>query len=249
MPVSAISDASSGGDCSRTRLTAVTMPANGSCSDSKISSLLSVKLRGTPSARLRPRTSISRTSSAKKAVPTSIFTRSAVLSPITLPYLRRTKLTIASSKRSPPMRTESENTTPFSDSMAISVVPPPMSTTIEPIASSTGRPAPMAAAMGSSIKKTSRAPALKADSLIARFSTSVAIQGTQINTLGLGGIKLLVIAAECTFLIKCCSIFSVTWKSAITPSLRGRIAVILPGVRPNIRLASIPTASTIFWPK
>jgi len=73
---------------------------------------------------------------------------------------------------------------------AISVVPPPMSTTIEPRASSTGRPAPMAAAMGSSIRNTSRAPAPRADSRIARRSTWVDLQGTQISTRGLGCRKL-----------------------------------------------------------
>ncbi|CAB4531078.1 unannotated protein [freshwater metagenome] len=35
---------------------------------------------------------------------------------------------------------------------------------------------------------------------------------------------------------------SVVSKSAITPSFRGRIATMLPGVRPIIFLASIPTA-------
>jgi len=40
------------------------------------------------------------------------------------------------------------------------------------------------------------------------------------------------------------SISSVTSKSAITPSLSGRIAEIVPGVRPSMRLASIPTACT-----
>ncbi len=40
------------------------------------------------------------------------------------------------------------------------------------------------------------------------------------------------------------SISSVTSKSAITPSLSGRIAVMLPGVRPSIRFASTPTACT-----
>ena len=34
-----------------------------------------------------------------------------------------------------------------------------------------------------------------------------------------------------------------TLKSAITPSFIGRIATILPGVRPSISLASLPTAS------
>jgi len=40
------------------------------------------------------------------------------------------------------------------------------------------------------------------------------------------------------------SICSVTSKSAITPSLSGRIAAIVPGVRPSIRFASTPTACT-----
>src|ERR671911_1852309 len=40
------------------------------------------------------------------------------------------------------------------------------------------------------------------------------------------------------------SISSVTSKSAITPSLSGRIALIVPGVRPSMRLASMPTACT-----
>src|SRR5271157_185301 len=37
---------------------------------------------------------------------------------------------------------------------------------------------------------------------------------------------------------------SVTLKSAITPSFMGRIATMLPGVRPSISFASLPTAST-----
>jgi len=44
------------------------------------------------------------------------------------------------------------------------VVPPPMSTTMEPVGSVTGRPAPIAAAIGSSISQTLRAPALSAAS-------------------------------------------------------------------------------------
>ena len=35
-----------------------------------------------------------------------------------------------------------------------------------------------------------------------------------------------------------------TSKSAITPSLSGRMAWMVPGVRPSIRLASMPTACT-----
>ena len=40
------------------------------------------------------------------------------------------------------------------------------------------------------------------------------------------------------------SISSVTSKSAMTPSFSGRMAVIVPGVRPSMRLASMPTAWT-----
>ncbi len=40
------------------------------------------------------------------------------------------------------------------------------------------------------------------------------------------------------------SIFSVTLKSAITPSFIGLMATTLPGVRPSISLASRPTATT-----
>ena len=35
---------------------------------------------------------------------------------------------------------------------------------------------------------------------------------------------------------------SVVSKSAMTPSLSGRMATMLPGVRPIMRLASVPTA-------
>src|SRR5262249_43044269 len=43
--------------------------------------------------------------------------------------------------------------------------------------------------------------------------------------------------------MKCASIFSVTSKSAMTPSFIGLMATMLPGVRPSISLASLPTAS------
>src|SRR5579864_3036894 len=44
--------------------------------------------------------------------------------------------------------------------------------------------------------------------------------------------------------MKYVSIFSVTLKSAITPSFIGLIATTLPGVRPSISFASFPTATT-----
>ena len=48
------------------------------------------------------------------------------------------------------------------------------------------------------------------------------------------------------FLMKNFSICSVTVKSAMTPSFMGRIAVMLPGVRPSICLAARPTAWMVF---
>src|SRR6218665_84373 len=63
---------------------------------------------------------------------------------------------MASSNLSPPTRTLPLYTMPPSEITPTSVVPPPMSTTIEPQASDTGRPAPMPAALGSPIRDTAR---------------------------------------------------------------------------------------------
>ena len=76
---------SSGGVCSRADLTALTMLFSGSVSASRISLLEMVKLRGMPSARLRPLTSFSRTSLPGKAEPISFLISSAVVSPISMP--------------------------------------------------------------------------------------------------------------------------------------------------------------------
>ena len=94
---------------------------------------------------------------------------------------------------------------PLSDSTATSLVPPPMSSTIEPRASCTGSPAPTAAAIGSLTIATLRAPAPSADSRIARRSTWVEPNGTHTSTRGEGFRKRL----PCTLLMKYCSIFSV----------------------------------------
>ena len=96
----------------------------------------------------------------------------------------------------------------------------------------------MAAAIGSSIRYTSRAPAPMADSRIARRSTWVEPQGTQMTMRGLGWNR----RFSCTLRMKYLSISPVTVKSAITPSFIGRIAWIEPGVRPSIFFASWPTA-------
>ncbi len=151
--------------------------------------------------------------------------------------------TIASSNSSPATRTLRLNTIPESEMIATSVVPPPISMIMLPAGSCTGSPTPIAAAIGSSIKYTSRAPACVADSRTARFSTSVIPDGTAITTRGFTRTLRL-----CTLVMKCRNIASVTSKSAITPSLSGRTATIFAGVRPNMRLASSPTASTRLVP-
>ncbi len=97
---------------------------------------------------------------------------------------------------------------------------------------------PMAAAIGSSIRYAWRAPAERQASSTARFSPPVTPDGTQTTTRGCAQ------RFWCTFWMKWRSICSVTSKSAITPSFSGRIAWIVPGVRPSMRLASIPTACT-----
>ena len=109
---------------------------------------------------------------------------------------------------------------PPSEITPTSLVPPPMSSTIEPVGSMMGRSAPIAAAIGSSIRNTSRAPVLIAASRIARRSTCVEPQGTQITMRGLGWNR----RFSCTLRMKYLSISPVTVKSAITPSFIGRIA-------------------------
>ena len=88
-----------------------------------------------------------------------IFSSSAVRSPMSTLYLRRMYLMMASSNLSPPVLMEADSTTPDREMTAISAVPPPMSTTMWPSGLAMSIPAPMAAATGSSIRNTLRAPA------------------------------------------------------------------------------------------
>ena len=86
----------------------------------------------------------------------------------------------------------------------MSVVPPPISTIIFPQGLAISNPAPIAAAIGSSIKNTFLAPACIAASITAFFSTSVTLDGIQIIVLGAN------IVFPFTLLIKYFNIFSVT---------------------------------------
>ena len=110
---------------------------------------------------------------------------------------------------------------------------------MEPMASLTGSPAPMAAAMGSSIRLTNFAPASMATSWTLRRSTSVTPEGMQTTTRALAKKE-----APIAFWMNLRSISVVMSKSAITPSRSGRMAVMEPGVRPIISLAWLPTATT-----
>src|SRR3989344_1982666 len=130
-------------------------------------------------------------------------------------------------------------------STAMSVLPPPISTSIEPTASRIGSRMPSAAAMGSSIICTSRAPALDAASLTARISTLVMPLGTPITTRG----PSIFFCSTCARFIRYASISSVASKSEATPSTSGLTATKCPGVLPSICLARVPTATTwpVFW--
>ena len=87
---------------------------------------------------------------------------------------------------------------PPSEMTATSVVPPPMSTIMQPAGSVIGSPAPIAAAIGSSIRYASRAPASIAASWTARRSTSVTPDGMPMTTRGLGTI----VKRSCTLRMK-----------------------------------------------
>ena len=92
---------------------------------------------------------------------------------------------MAVSNLSPATLKEDFLTTPPKDTTANSDVPPPISTTIFPSGSKMFIPTPIAAAIGSSIKYASLAPASLVTSITALFSTCVIPAGTQIITLGL----------------------------------------------------------------
>jgi hypothetical protein len=145
-----MSPASSGGVLSSVVLTASTMSCSGSSSACRTSADDTVTLRGSPDTRSRPRTSASGSSANGNADPKVIFTSSAVRSPSMSEYSFFIQLTMAWSRSSPAVRIDRLVTTPPSEMTATSVVPPPTSTTMLPVASWTGSPAPMAAAIGSS---------------------------------------------------------------------------------------------------
>ena len=146
---------------------------------------------------------------------------------------------IASSILEDAARTEEDATMPPSETVATSVVPPPMSMIKLPRGAPILMFAPIAAAIGASISVTLRAPALPAASSKARRSTPVSPSGTQTATFG----RLRKIGPV-TLRMNLPSMATVTSKSAITPSLIGRNASCSPAVLPTISPAASPTSST-----
>ncbi len=130
-------------------------------------------------------------------------------------------------------------TMPPKEITAISVEPPPISTIMLPSGASTSIPIPMAAAIGSKMRYTSRPSACSAESLTARSSTSVEPEGTPITMRSDGENRR---EPVCTILIRPRIICSQAVKSAITPSRSGRMVRMLSCVFSYIILASSPTA-------
>ena len=114
---------------------------------------------GQASDEVSSATSADGSSAYGHADPTASLSCSAVRSPIRTLYSFLTQSMIAVSSSSPPTLIERETTMPPREMTATSVVPPPMSTTMDPAGSAMGSPDPMAAAIGSSMVYARRAPA------------------------------------------------------------------------------------------
>ncbi len=140
-----------GGQTSSTVRTSSTICTTGASMARRTSAEPIDTVLGSPVTRSRPRTRPASSSRRGKAEPAPILRSSALRSPSSREYWLFTWATSASSISSPPIRTVREVTTPPRLRMATSVVPPPTSTTIDARVSSTGRPAPIAAAIVSSM--------------------------------------------------------------------------------------------------
>ena len=181
-----MSAASSGGVRSSVVLIAAIIMPTDSSRAARTSSLVITCARGRPVVMSRPPTSAVNSSASGHADPSCNFTSSAVFSPISSENSLRNMATMASFNSSPATRAECAVTIPPMEITATSVVPPPMSTIKFALGKCTGRPAPIAAAIGSSMMYTGlRAPANSAASCTARFSTPVISEGTQIIMRGL----------------------------------------------------------------
>ena len=192
--------------------------------------------------RLGPCTTKSSGPSSPKSVkadPTWILIRSAILSLTFTLCWRLIYSWMSAVRSSPAVRMELLLTIPPKEITAISVLPPPISTIILPSGASTSIPIPIAAAMGSKIKYTSRPLACSALSRTARNSTSVEPDGTPITIRNEGDHKR---RPECTILMSPRIICSHAVKSAMTPFRKGLMVRMLSWVFSYIILAWDPTA-------
>src|SRR3989338_8593931 len=201
--------------------------------------------RGSPVTKSRPRTMYSSVILPGAMEAMAIFVSSALLSPMSILNSLRTWPTISVLNLSPAMRTLREFTKPPSAITPMSVVPPPMSMTMLPRGSWTGSSMPIAAAIGSSMMWTSRAPADLAASRTARTSTEVMPEGIPMTTRGPRSL----VCPACAFPMRYESISEVTSKSDMTPSTTGCTATMCAGVLPSMSFACWTTATTcpVFW--
>ena len=195
-------------------------------------------VRGTPSSRCRPLTSIVSGSSSGAAEPISNLICSAVRSPISRLWLRRmyvhdrfVERVARHAQRAAVDRARQRDDRDVGRAAA---------DVDDHVAGrfGHGRPEPIAAAIGSSTRWTSLALTRNPLSLTARRSTCVISGGTPITSRGRRSGRL-----PCALRTKCISIFSAASKSAMTPSFIGRTGLMFAGVRPSISCASVPTAS------
>ena len=147
-----MSPASSGGVRSSVSLTAATIWLTGSSSAARISVEVSSIVFGRPVTRSRPRISVTASSRHRGGGADLELDLLGGRWPINSLCWCLQWATIASSISSPPTRIDSETTIPPSEITATSLVPPPMSRIMLPVGSATGRPQPIAAAIGSSIR-------------------------------------------------------------------------------------------------
>ena len=154
IPLSEISLQSSGGVCSKTWKMASTIAVTHSDIALYISFELTSISVGKPETISPPFTVSLLSGVSAQAVPKITFKFSAVLSPMLILWFLRIYLTMASSNLSPATLIDVLTTIPPNEITATSVVPPPISTTIEPQGLEISSPAPKAAATGSSIINT-----------------------------------------------------------------------------------------------
>ena len=157
------------------------------------------------------------------------------------PSSLRTACTIASSMALPALRSDWARTTRQPATAATSVVPPPMSTTNPPAPPVRSKPAPAAAATGSSISRTwYRGRRTLSAATTDRRSTGVAPLGTQTRAFGRIGLPRRRVRRRNE-----CSSSTVASRSAMTPSRSGWITSISRGSLSASASAASPTAATL----